>query len=174
MSVVRNQKEKSLSIDQHGLLSSVLNRFGMEDCKPVTTLLEPEAKFGKLNGNEVEVKLKEFQSVIGSLIYASIGTRPNIMAKVGVLSQHMSNPGKKHWVGVKRVLRNIKETLYYELQYKATNVDGVITVFMIMQMDADWAGDVTTQKLTSGYVFQIGSSTVSWRSKRQSIVAFIN
>ena len=174
MSVVRNQKEKSLSIDQHGLLSSVLNRFGMEDCKPVTTLLEPEAKFGKLNGNEVEVKLKEFQSVIGSLIYASIGTRPNIMAKVGVLSQHMSNPGKKHWVGVKRVLRNIKGTLYYELQYKATNVDGVITVFMIMQMDADWAGDVTTQKLTSGYVFQIGSSTVSWRSKRQSIVAFIN
>ena len=46
----------------------------------------------------------------------------------------MSNPGKKYWFGVKPVLRNIKGTLYYELQYKATNVDGVITVFMIMQM----------------------------------------
>ena len=57
MSVVRNQKEKLLLIDQNGLLSSALNRFGMEDCKPVTTLLEPEAKFGKLNGNVVDVKL---------------------------------------------------------------------------------------------------------------------
>ena len=37
--------------------------------------------------------------------------------------------------------------------------------------DADWAGDVNTRKSTSGYVFQIGGSTISWMSKRQSIVA---
>ena len=37
--------------------------------------------------------------------------------------------------------------------------------------DANWAGDVTTRKSTSGYVFQIDESTVSWKSKRQSIVA---
>lgn len=37
--------------------------------------------------------------------------------------------------------------------------------------DADWAGDVITRKSTSGYVFQIGNSTISWKSKRQSIVA---
>ena len=37
--------------------------------------------------------------------------------------------------------------------------------------DADWAGDVMTRKSTSGYVFQIGTSTISWKSKLQSIVA---
>ena len=134
MSAIRNQKERLLSIDQHTFLSSALNRFGMEDWKPVAAPLKPGAKFEKPNDNEVEVKLKEFQSVIGSLTYASIGTRPDIRAAVGVLSQHMSNPGKQHWVGVKRVHRYIKGTLYYGLQYKAANVDGVITVFVVMQM----------------------------------------
>ena len=37
--------------------------------------------------------------------------------------------------------------------------------------DADWAGDVMTRKSTSGYVFQIGTSTISWKSKLRSIVA---
>ena len=64
----------------------------------------------------------------------------------------MSNPGKQHWVGVKRDLRYIKGALGYRLQYKATNVDGVMNS-LCGYADADWAGDMTTQKSTSGYVF---------------------
>ena len=94
--VLRNRIERLLTIDQHALLSSVLKRFGMEDCRPVATPLLPRAKFGKPSDYEVVVKLKEFQSVIGSLTYGSIGMRPAISAAVGVLSQHMAKPGKQH------------------------------------------------------------------------------
>jgi len=76
----------------------------------------------------------------------------------------------QHWVGVKRVLRYIKGTLDYGLLYKTTNRNGEVSDLR-GYADADWAGDVTTRKSTSGYVFQIGSSTVSWSSKRQSVVA---
>jgi len=82
----------------------------------------------------------------------------------------MSRPGNQHWVGVKRVLRYIKGTLDYGLLYKTTNRNGEVSDLR-GYADADWAGDVTTRKSTSGYVFQIGSSTVSWSSKRQSVVA---
>ena len=68
--VMRNQKEGLLTIYQHAFLLSVLKRFGMETM--------PEVKFEKLNDDEVVVKLKEYQYVIGSLTYASIEMRPNI------------------------------------------------------------------------------------------------
>ena len=114
--IMRSQKRK---------ITSVLRRFGMEDCKPVATSLEPGAKFEKLNDDKVMVKLKEFQSAIGPLTYASIGTSPDILAAMGVLSQRMSKTGKQHRVSVKRVLHYIEGTPDYGLQYKATNVDGV-------------------------------------------------
>ena len=85
-------------------------------------------------------------------------------------SQHMLKSGKQQWVGVKRVLRYINETLDFNLHCKATNLDAV-TNSLSGYADADWAGDMTTRKSTLGYMFQIGKSTVSWRSKHQSIVA---
>ena len=111
MAINRNRKDGV--IDQHTFLSSMLKRFGMDDCKPVSTPLEPNTKFEKLKDDEKPVNLKEYQSVIGCLNYASIGTRPDLSAAVGVLSQHMSKPCKQHWVGVKRVLRYVKGTIDY-------------------------------------------------------------
>ena len=80
----------------------------------------------------------------------------------------MTKPGNEHWTGVKRVLRYINGTLNYSLKFQSTKT-GVVNLNGFA--DADWAGDVDTRKSTSGYVFQIGSSTVSWSSKRQTMVA---
>ena len=38
-------------------------------------------------------------------------------------------------------------------------------------VDADWGGDTETRRSTSGYIFQVAGCTISWRSKRQAIVA---
>ena len=170
MCIKRNRDEGVLSIDQSAFLKSILKKFDMEECKPVATPLEPGTRFEKLNDDEETVNLREYQSAIGCLIYASIGTRPDLSSAVGVLSQHMSRPGKQHWIGVKRVLRYIKGTLNYGLIYKSTDSKGMMSD-CCGYADADWAGDIETRKSTSGYVFQIGSSTVSWSSKRQSTVA---
>ena len=80
----------------------------------------------------------------------------------------MSNPGLEHFQGVKRILRYLKGTLDYGRKFKAQEkADITIQGFA----DADWAGDVTTRKSTSGYIFQLGNTTVSWKTKKQSIVA---
>ena len=81
----------------------------------------------------------------------------NAESAVGVLSQYMSRPSKDHWIGVKRVLRYLKGTLNYGLKFSAHDEDPELTGYS----DADWAGDIDTRRSTSGYVFQIGRSTVS-------------
>ena len=106
--------------------------------------------------------------VIGSLVSASIATRPDLFSSVGALSQFMSNLGKEHWNGVKRVLRYIKGMIDYGLKFEASNRD---QIELCSYTDADWAGDVVTRKSTSGYVFQIGKSMISWRPNHQSVIA---
>jgi hypothetical protein len=56
-------------------------------------------------------------SVIGSLIYAMMCTCPDICYVVGLISRYQSNPGQKHWMAVKRILRYLKGTSNYILCY---------------------------------------------------------
>ena len=70
-------------------------------------------------------------------------------------------------MGVKRVLRYLKGTLKYGLKFSAQEEKPELFGYS----DADWAGDVDTRKSTSGCVFQIGSGTVSWSSRKQQTVA---
>ena len=168
MSIKRNRRQGTLTIDQKAYLEGVLRRFGMADSKPVSTPMEAGKSFEKLKDDDDPVNLREYQAVIGCLTYASIGTRPDLSSSVGVLSRFMTKPGNEHWTGVKRVLRYINGTLNYSLKFQSTKTS---VVNLNGFADADWAGDVDTRKSTSGYVFQIGSSTVSWSSKRQTMVA---
>ena len=104
---------------------------------------------------------------IGCLTYVTTVSRPDLSAAVDVLSKFMSKPGTEHWQGVKRVMRYIQGTLNYSLLFTADGTDPKLTGYS----DADWGGDVSTRRSTSGYVFQIQGNTVSWCSKRQACVA---
>ena len=166
MSIKRNRTTGVLAIDQSAYLRSVLERFGMADCKPVSTPMEPGKHYEKTPDNEEGLETREFQALIGSLVYASIATRPDLSEAVGKLSQHMSRPNKVHWVAAKRVLRYVKGTLDLGLKFERSN-----KFELVGYSDADWAGDVDTRKSTSGYVFMLGKAIVSWASKKQSVVA---
>ena len=165
MAIKRERSSGTLTIDQSLYLEKVLKRFGMLDCNPVSTPLENGKKFER-NLDDVPYELTEYQSAVGSIIYAAVSTRPDLSVSIGILSQFMANPSKEHWSGVKRVLRYIKGTMNMGLIYRKSN-DFNLHGFS----DADWAGDEMTRKSMSGYVFKLGDSTISWGSKKQSVVA---
>uniref|UniRef100_A0A2N9H7K1 Retrovirus-related Pol polyprotein from transposon TNT 1-94 n=1 Tax=Fagus sylvatica TaxID=28930 RepID=A0A2N9H7K1_FAGSY len=106
-----------------------------------------------------------YASAIGSLMYAMVCTRPDIAHAVGVVSRYMSNPGKQHWEAVKWILRYLKGTLGTSLCF--TGADMKLTGYV----DSDLAGDVDTRKSTTGYVYTLGGTAVSWVSRLQKIVA---
>lgn len=108
-------------------------------------------------------------SLIGSLQYIALSTRPDIAYAVNQLSRFLSDPGQQHWLAGKRVLRYLKGTTKSSLLYKGydQNRSSRIEVFC----DADWAGDLDDRKSTTGIVVKLNGCPIVWLSKKQSIVA---
>ena len=170
MTINRDRETPTLYINQHKYLESMLERFGMTNCKPIATPLE--ATYHQQTDEEEAFDKNLYQQAIGCLTYISTATRPDISAAVGVLSSYMSNPSKEHWNGVKRLLRYIKGTINYGLKFKANESDGLNENGdeLYGYSDANWAGDVDSRRSTSGYVFKVANCTVSWSSKKQGSV----
>ena len=143
----------------------MLQRYQMEDCKPVDT---PMA-FGRTEDSSMQLEEKNaqlFRSILGSLMYVMVCTRPDIGFAVSSLSKHMNNPQHQHLVAAKRVLRYLKGTRTTGLQYSG-GTDMNLTGYS----DADWAGDVTSRRSISGYIFICNGSAISWKSSLQATVA---
>jgi len=124
-----------------------------------------------------------YASLIGALMYAAIGTRPDIAFAVGALSRFLSNPGRRHWAEAKHVLSYLKGTSNYAICY-STNGSAIRNVFGYLRgigmrptedsfegfSNSDWAGCVDTRRSTSGFVWIMGGGAICWRSKLQTIV----
>ena len=133
----------------------------------MSTPLESRKKFHKKTEEEERFDKSIYQQAIGYLTYVSTATRPDIAAAVVTLSQFMTNPSKEHWMGMNGMLRYIKGTLSYRLKFSVNDDECDLYGFS----DADWAGDADNWRSTSGYVFKVANSTVSWCSKKQAAVA---
>lgn len=156
----------SIWIGQPGYTERVLTKFKMDEAKPVSTPVDTNNKLVKTGENDETVDQGLYQSAVGSLLYLSIWTRPDITYAVSNVAKFCSNPSKEHWTAVKRIMRYLKGTMNYGLWYDRSSSDECVGY-----SDADWAGDINDRKSTSGYMFQIGGTAISWRSKKQSCVA---
>ena len=176
MKLCRDRERGVLSLDQSLYLTKVLDRYGMSDCKPMST---PECPSVKLSTNDCPVSDEEkasmcdvpYMSAVGSLLYAAIGTRPDIAHAVNVVSKFMKNPGQAHWMAVKRILRYIKGTVNKPLVFIAKGSLVKDQLHVNAYSDADWAGDVDDRRSTTGYVVRLGDSSVIWNTKKQKTIS---
>ncbi|KAA0045087.1 putative mitochondrial protein [Cucumis melo var. makuwa] len=102
---------------------------------------------------------------LNSFIYLIV-TRPDIGYAFHIVSQIMATPRTIHFTVVLRILRYIKGTLGHGLQFCSQS-----SLVLSSYSDADWAGDPTDRRSTTGYYFYLGDSLISWRSKKQSVVS---
>ena len=136
----------------------------MKNCSPSVA---PIVKGDRFNLNQCpkndfereQMKNIPYASVVGSLMYAQVCTRPDIAFAVGMLGRYQSNPGIDHWRAAKKVLRYLQGTKDYMLMYRQTdNLD------VIGYSDLDFAGCVDSRRSTSGYIFMMAGGAISWRS----------
>ncbi|KAK2979535.1 hypothetical protein RJ640_013552 [Escallonia rubra] len=137
---------------------------GMLGCKPSDTPMDPFNKVG-LKKDSAAVDKGRYQRLVGKLIYLS-HTRPDISFAVSTVSQFMNNPTKEHQEAVYRILRYLKMTPGRGLFFKK-GVSRGVEIFS----DADWAGSLSDRRSTSGYCTYVWGNLVTWRSKKQSVVA---
>ena len=99
------------------------------------------------------------------MIYLTV-TRLAISHVVGMVSKFMDAPRFVHYAAVLRILRYVKGTLYHGLHYSSRSF-----LELHAYSDADWAGDPTDKCSITGFCFLLGTSLVSWRSKKQDVVS---
>jgi hypothetical protein len=158
------RSNEGIFISQRKYVLDLLSEVGMLDCKPVDTPTIQNHKFGE-NNDSVPTNKEQYQRLVGKLIYLS-HTRPDIAYAVNVVSQYMQNPSEAHMDAVIRIIRYLKYApsrglMFYKNNH--LNVEGYT--------DADWAGSVSDRRSTSGYFTFVGGNLVTWRSKKQKVVA---
>ena len=162
--VIQDHKSETTWIGQESYTESILKRFGMEEAKTIRTPVDTSTKLVK-GEDDVYADQSLYQSAVGCLLYLSVATRPDIAYAVSNVAKFCANPTRQHWTAVKRIFRYLRGTQKYGLLYKRNSSE------CVGFSDADWGGDQDDRKSTSGYIFQVGGTAVSWRSKKQACVA---
>ncbi|XP_057833780.2 secreted RxLR effector protein 161-like [Cryptomeria japonica] len=136
----------------------------MQDWKHASTPME---KGLKLTAKSISLVVNEsaFRQLVGSLIYLT-ATRPGLSFAVNYISRFLTAPKVDHWVAVKHVLRYVKDTSHFGLMYSRSHNPRLVGF-----TDSNWASFVDDKKSTSGYVFSLGSSAITWTSKKQHAMA---
>ncbi|KAK2382392.1 hypothetical protein QL285_069931 [Trifolium repens] len=157
------RSKDGITLDQSHYVEKILKKYNYFDCKPACTPYDSSVKLFKNTGESV--RQTEYASIIGSLRYATDCTRPDIAYVVGLLCRFTSGPNNEHWEAIERVMRYLKRTMNLRLHYK--RFPAVLEGYS----DADWNTLSDDSKATSGYIFNIAGGAVSWKSKKQTILA---
>lgn len=164
MRIIRNNN--MLTIDQTEYIKSLLDKFEMSDCNPVSTPFESKVDYSKLN-DDVYYE-SPCRQAIGCLMYLMICTRPDLSISVNLLSRYMTKNNLELWRCIKRIFRYLKGTINLRLTYNRTEYNDIITGFV----DSDWGGDLIDRKSTTGFLFKLyDNCTITWNTRRQATVA---
>ena len=166
ISIQHDEEKGSLWMDQRQYIQSLLKRYGLSQAKTATTPADINVKLVKNDGVSKPVNPLNYQSMVGSLLYAAITTRPDIAQAVGAVSKFNSCPTEAHLTAVKRIFRYLKGTIDLCIKYERS-ADNRLVGFS----DADWAGDLTDRHSTTGNLFMMSGAAIDWISKKQPVVA---
>jgi len=126
--------------------------------------MENRLKLSK-NDKTPSVDKTKYRSIIGSLRYL-VNTRLDIAYAVGIVSRYIEEPKASHWAAVKQILWYLSGIVHFRCVYKRQG-----STELVGFSDSDLAGDVDDRKSTSGSVFLLGTSLVTWASQKQRVVA---
>lgn len=158
------RSSSGISLCQRKYALELLVSTGMLACKSSHVPMIPNLKLSKTDGDILD-DAERYRRIVGRLMYLTI-TRPDITFAVNKLCQYSSKPRTSHLNAVYKVLQHIKGTVGQGIFYSAT-ADLRLRGFA----DADWASCQDSRRSTTGFTMFLGSSLITWRSKKQPTVS---
>ena len=154
---------EGIHIHQGKYVDHVINLYNMEASRSTTTPIAQQD-----NNNLKPVKtVFPYQEAIGSLLYLSCKTRPDICYAVNYASRFCKQPMQQDVVNIKRTIRYLKGTKEEGIMYSNKGEKHTLYVYC----DSDHGGDRVDSKSTSGFMIYYGNGPIAWCSKKQSCVA---
>lgn len=166
LSIEVKQGPDGITLSQGAYVEKILERSGMAGCNACQVPMEPRLKLSK-KSTQPPVDATAYRSIVGSLRYL-VNTRPDIAFAVGYVSRFLENPREDHLTAVKHILRYLAGTKKWGLWFgRKKGQEGRLIGFS----DSDFAGDVDARKSTTGVIFFLTGSPITWQSKMQKVVA---
>jgi hypothetical protein len=170
----RDRAARTLSIGQAAYVTAILQRHGMDDCKPAVAPMSYDAASQLVKAPDdlvvTDATTREYQVIIGGIMFAMLCTRPDIAFAVTRLAQFASKPSPAHVVALKHLMRYLRGTIHQRITYSGT---GSVTSqpALVGYCDSDWGQRLDDRRSVTGYVFKLASGAISWQSKKQKTVA---
>ena len=160
------QSLAGIFLNQGKYAVEILKRFDMLDRKAMATPMDTNLKLLSDESSEL-VDMTHYSLIIGTLMYM-MNTMPAICFVVHTLSQYLVKPRRVHLIAAKHVMKYLKGTIDFGLYYGRYH-----DYSLYGYTDSDWAGSVADKNSTSGGCYCLGSTMISWFSKKQSSVDLI-
>ncbi|CAI7931397.1 unnamed protein product [Closterium sp. NIES-54] len=188
MHVERDLDHRWLKLHQEKFIKELGEKYRIENERKVATPLPAEFKLVKAaedEGVEAEEQ-QQFQSLVGSLLYAAVHMRPDISFSVGQLARVVQNPSEEQVDAAERVVKYLNSHPSIGVQYSAcaqVKQKGVKVLkekgerlgegklFLTCFTDATWASEKDDSSSVGGYICVAGGGPASWRSKKQTETA---
>jgi hypothetical protein len=163
--VHRSKEQKLIHISQSGYIGTLLERYNMQDSNPARVPLSQGTKLTKAAISDTLTNSSEYQSIVGSQMYAMLATRPDLAHSIQQISQHSQKPTVSHLKAASQGLRYLNGTRETGIIYH-----GKQGLKLEAWSDASWGAEEGRESV-SGFVFTLAGGAVSWSSKKQSSVA---
>lgn len=157
---------KGPSLNQCKYVMDLLKEADLLDCKLASTLLDCKWKVS-MEGEPLH-NVSYYQRLVGKLVYLTI-TRPDITFVVNLVSQFMHASTTNHLHVAKRILRYLKGSIGHGIFMQNHNSTKILGF-----TNADWAGNTLDRKSTISYCTFVGDNLVTWKSKKQPVIAHSN
>ncbi|CAI7800052.1 unnamed protein product [Closterium sp. NIES-53] len=182
LQIERDVERRWLKVHQSHYISGVMERYGVTGGRTVMTPFPAGFKLKK-TAEEDDVledeERNEYQSLIGSMMYAAVHMRPDASFGVGQLARVVQRSTEEQLEVANCLVRYLGSTASAGVQFSAggqlkqIGADGVTpgTLKLSCFTDATWASEDEDQSSVGGFVCMVGGGPVSWRSKKQSEIA---
>ena len=164
--ISRNRAARTITLSQGKYIRDICERFNITTDKAPQTPMPHKLDLGALPDEHKLTDMTEFRSKVGALMYAAHCVRSDACGPVQQFSRYLH-------AATPTMLTHLNSTLKYFLATAGIGLtyDGKKPGPVYGYSDADWAGDATTRRSTSGYVFMRNNAAVTWSSSLQPSVA---
>jgi hypothetical protein len=162
----RDREAGTLQLSQRHYAEDILRTFNMSDCMPKKyPMIKTLPAYGSDQKPQPDRRFPYLQ-FIGKLNYLARSTRPDLAFVASHLATFCSTYQEEHWKACLDVMRYIKSTVDASITYHKNASDEPVGF-----SDANYAGDIGDRKSISGYAFVYSGGMISWKSKKQPMVA---